>query len=262
MKAEAQETLLLFGGTFDPPHRFHVLGPMLVARRLYGPAGRVLFVPAARNPLKAEGPIATDEQRVEMLKLAIEDVAASLDPGSGQATQQASVWRGELLRAATGQPAVGPRGAAGPGGAAGLGGPAPSYTIDTVRTLLSGEASGRDLRLLIGSDQALAFHRWKEARTLIELSEPLVMLREPASTPEALLLGLEATQAWTRDELRAWCRRIAPSPIAPASSTAAREAIGQLSSGGGAGLWAASAALGDLTPSVLEYITKRELYRT
>src|SRR5690606_4057364 len=48
------QTLLLFGGAFDPPHAGHVELPALV-RDAIG-ADWVLYIPAARTPLKSVGP--------------------------------------------------------------------------------------------------------------------------------------------------------------------------------------------------------------
>ena len=66
----------------------------------------------------------------------------------------------------------------------------PSFTIDTLeaiqRELL--EKAGRDenvarqqpqLRLLIGSDQALDFDRWRDWQKIIALAPPVVMPRPP-----------------------------------------------------------------------------------
>ncbi|MFZ4430963.1 MAG: adenylyltransferase/cytidyltransferase family protein, partial [Phycisphaerales bacterium] len=49
--------LVLFGGTFDPPH----LGHAHIARHALaasGPHAWILFVPAARSPLKTDAPAA------------------------------------------------------------------------------------------------------------------------------------------------------------------------------------------------------------
>lgn len=65
------KVVLVYGGSFDPPHRAHAVIPLLLAQRLYGPAGHVLYIPAARSPLKETGPVAADEDRVRMLALAL-----------------------------------------------------------------------------------------------------------------------------------------------------------------------------------------------
>ena len=59
----------LLGGSFDPVH----LGHLIAADRAAEVLGldRVLFVPCARQPLKACGPVASAGHRTAMLELAI-----------------------------------------------------------------------------------------------------------------------------------------------------------------------------------------------
>ncbi|MET0773006.1 MAG: nicotinate-nucleotide adenylyltransferase [Candidatus Limnocylindrales bacterium] len=59
----------VMGGTFDPIHLGH-LAVAERARESLDLAG-VVFVPAARNPLKDVGPMAPSEERVAMVELAI-----------------------------------------------------------------------------------------------------------------------------------------------------------------------------------------------
>src|SRR3954463_12353114 len=61
--------VLLFGGTFDPPHGAHARLPPRVRDRWLGEDAWLLYVPAARNPLKAWGPEAPEHDRLEMLRL-------------------------------------------------------------------------------------------------------------------------------------------------------------------------------------------------
>jgi nicotinate-nucleotide adenylyltransferase len=136
-----RQRVLVFGGTFDPPHLAHTRLPRLVAERLG--CERILYVPAAINPLKSEGPTASRDHRIAMLVLALADVP------------QAQISTVELDR------------------------PGPSYTIDTLRTLQSQFGSETELRLLIGSDQALEFDRWKDWREILKLATPVMMLRPP-----------------------------------------------------------------------------------
>ena len=56
--AEQAQGILVFGGTFDPPHRAHVQLPALVARQLG--CGRIIYIPAAQSPLKSEAPLTAD----------------------------------------------------------------------------------------------------------------------------------------------------------------------------------------------------------
>ncbi len=140
---EDAASVLVFGGSFDPPHNAHVALPPIV-RDAVG-CDWLLYVPAARSPLKETQSGATGEERLAMVRRAV----AGID--------RASVTDLELQR----------------GGV--------SYTVDTLRQLR--EALGFDvtLRLLIGADQALDFHRWREAETILKRGEPVVMMRGDGS---------------------------------------------------------------------------------
>lgn len=204
--------VLVFGGAFDPPHYGHI-EPALAARDAVG-AGWILYVPAARSPLKNTGPTASGEDRVEMLRLAL----AGRD--------RWSVTDVELAR----------------GGV--------SYTLDTLRALRDALPGDVRLRLLIGADQAASFHAWREPGAVMEIAEPVVMLREPDETAEGLLERIEPY--WSAAELERWRARIAPTPMRRISSTAVRQALA-------AGDDAAAALL--IPGDVLSYIRARGLYR-
>lgn len=60
---------LLFGGTFDPPHRAHLELPRIAADAIG--ADEVVYVPAARNPLKEDAEQSAADHRLRMLELAL-----------------------------------------------------------------------------------------------------------------------------------------------------------------------------------------------
>lgn len=206
-------TLLVFGGAFDPPHYAHVDLPARVLAATG--ADWLLYVPSARTPLKNAAPGAPDADRLAMLALALEG------------RERTSTTDIELLR----------------GGA--------SYTIDTLRELRSRLPDVRAMRLLIGADQAVQFHRWRDPRAVIALAEPLVMLRSPAESAEALLAAMSAH--WPVPELEQWRRRIVELPVEGAASTDARRLLAE--SGPDAPTLACL-----LPPGVLQHIRKRGLY--
>jgi len=60
----------IFGGSFDPPHIGHFLAAVDAAEQLS--LDRVLWIPAARQPLKTATPhVATPEQRYAMVSAAV-----------------------------------------------------------------------------------------------------------------------------------------------------------------------------------------------
>ncbi|MBP5638631.1 MAG: nicotinate (nicotinamide) nucleotide adenylyltransferase [Victivallales bacterium] len=63
--------IAIFGGSFDPIHNGHLmLAQTILDKEL---ADEILFIPARIQPLKPDGAFATPEQRLEMLRLALED---------------------------------------------------------------------------------------------------------------------------------------------------------------------------------------------
>lgn len=129
----------VFGGTFDPPH----VGHLVVARDALEALSldRVLFVPAHRSPFKAGDGGTPAETRLEMVERAVAD-----DPGF-------EVSRIEVDR------------------------PAPSYTVDTLRSLAEREPGVR-WTLLLGADQWASFGDWKEPREIARLARIAVLTRE------------------------------------------------------------------------------------
>lgn len=224
-------TLLVFGGSFDPPHFYHTVGPLSVVGRLFGPDAWILYVPAASSPLKEAGHRASDLHRLAMLKRAL-DVPA-----------RRSIWTDELDRAAW----LRERGRK----------PVASFTVDTLRRLRQVVPSRVTLRLLIGSDQAADFHKWKDARKIIEIAEPVVMVREPIVMPCSLWSALG--DHWTREEKVEWCKRLAPNyPLAPAS-TDLRAAIPGAPRN--PNRWNGRKQLDGIITSVAKYIIDHNLYR-
>ncbi|MFM9902053.1 MAG: nicotinate-nicotinamide nucleotide adenylyltransferase [Polaromonas sp.] len=192
--------VVLFGGSFDPVHRAHVdLGEQVRAGVEARPGVRaawLAYVPAARSPHKNQGPVGSDADRTAMLRLALDGKPRTL------------LWTDELDRAAR------------------AGGP--SYTVDTLRRLAevlrsagAGSAAPR-LHLLIGADQALAFHRWREPHAILALADPIVLLRAPAEHAESLLERVLAEGRWSAAEAGAWRRSVLVLPTDDVSSTQIR----------------------------------------
>lgn len=194
-------SLLFVGGTFDPPHRAHVNLATAAADALH--CDRILFVPARHSPLK-NAPATPSEHRLAMLRLAVQGVA------------RASISPFELER------------------------PAPSYTVETLEALRAAIGPRPVVRLLLGSDQALEFHRWRDPRRVLELATPAIVLRPPhtpASFDAAPVPG-------------AWADWIVDLPLDPVSSTIVRDRLQR-------GL----DVRGLLCPEVLDYIRAHNLYR-
>ena len=200
--------LIVFGGSFDPPHIGHVQLPA-VAMKAAG-ADVVVYVPAARQPLKLDREQAPAVHRLAMLRLALRDVP------------HACVLTDELDRA---------------------GNQEPSYTVDTLRNLRHRLAPGAEMRLLIGSDQLRLFDQWRSHDQIVEIAEPLVMVRPPDNR-ESLLADLP--EGFDRT---VWARRLIPMPVIDVNSTAIRNRIAQ-----------GVTVEGLIDPRVQRYISERGLY--
>lgn len=175
--------ILIFGGTFDPPHRAHRILPPQVARTLS--CEEILFIPAAISPLKLDTHPTPAEHRLAMLRLAIESIP------------NATISTIELEREG------------------------PSYTVDTLRSLKEIYDPETEFRLLIGADQAASFHRWREWQTIVTLARPAIMLRPPWESAEAL--EREWIRHHDGDRVQWFRRCIVPLPPVPVSSTDVRE---------------------------------------
>jgi nicotinate-nucleotide adenylyltransferase len=146
--------VVVFGGSFDPPHLAHVELPRLVMTQLNADA--VLYVPAGRAPHKLDK-IQTDAaHRLAMLQLTLANHPWAL------------IWPQEIRRAKDGEP---------------------SYTVDTLTDLRQRLGDQIQLHLLIGGDQLRIFDTWKDAARIGQLAQPVVMVRPP-DTRASLLAAL------------------------------------------------------------------------
>lgn len=201
--------IILFGGSYDPPHVAHVTLPM-AAREAVG-ADLVAYVPAARAPHKLDKVQTDPVHRLAMLRLALDGV------------EHTAVLNDELDRAADGSP---------------------SYTVDTLKAIRLRLPEGAKMRLLIGADQVRIFEKWREPKRVIELAEPLVMVRPP-DTRESLLASLPD------DRVRAqWASRLVDVPVMDISSSMIRSRVA-----------AGEPITGMVDPAVERYIREHRLYR-
>lgn len=202
--------ILIFGGSFDPPTRAHATLPPLAARSV--DAEMLLYVPAAISPHKLDAPPAAAAHRIAMLEIALGDVDGTL------------IETLEVDRCG------------------------PSFTIDTVRVLH--DRYGPRLRLLIGDDQALSFHRWKDWKSIIDLADPMVLPRRYDSREDFREGMRESGGGWDEASIERWADRRLELPRMTMCSHDVRI---QLMSGG----------IADevLDPDVRNYIREQGLYQ-
>jgi nicotinate-nucleotide adenylyltransferase len=137
----------IFGGSFDPVHFGHLI--LAEQCREQAQLDRVLFIPSARPPHKADHGLTPFHQRVEMLTLAI----------SGNPAFQID----ELENAR----------------------PGPSYTALTLEELKARDPQA-DLWLILGGDSIVDLPLWHQPRRILELAGLLVVPRPGWRMPDNL----------------------------------------------------------------------------
>jgi nicotinate-nucleotide adenylyltransferase len=136
----------IFGGSFNPPHMGHINSLVTVQKK----AGldKIQVIPAAQNPLKMQVAGPTNEQRLELVKLALKSY------GKQFFVDDQEIRRGGL-----------------------------SYTIDTVMNLRK-EINPEDLFLIIGADQFEEFSQWKDYQKILTEANLIVTTRPGWDIPE------------------------------------------------------------------------------
>ncbi len=137
----------IFGGSFNPPHMGHVACLSTVQKK----AGldKIVVIPTYQSPLKTqvEGP--TPEQRLEMVKLALQGFGTQFE-----------VDPQEIKRGGT------------------------SYTIDTI-TEYRKKYEADDLYLIVGADHLELFSSWKDYKTLLKEANIIFTTRPGFEIPTA-----------------------------------------------------------------------------
>ena len=138
----------LFGGTFNPIHRCHVVAATQTQRRLR--LDRILFIPSGDPPHKKTSSLAPAHHRYEMVQIAIQAIPAF------------AITDVEMRR------------------------PSKSYSIETVQELQQQFGPDAELFFIIGLDAFLELHTWKQASDLLRACH-FVVLARPGSTFTSLL---------------------------------------------------------------------------
>jgi nicotinate-nucleotide adenylyltransferase len=154
----------LFGGTFDPPHLGHLLAASDAFEALA--LDRLIWVPAAQQPLKVAGHAATSADRLAMVRHTVGDDDRFL------------VDSIEIERA-------------------GL-----SFTVETLDAY-SKQAPSDELFLLLGADVVQTFGKWRSPRRIAELARLAILQRVSGSAPVEKAAVVGAIRAVTGDDLPA-----------------------------------------------------------
>ena len=132
----------IFGGAFNPIHMAHLIIAEVVREQLY--LDRIIFIPYANPPHKSNDELIDASHRIDMLKLAI------------SANPYFEISDIEIQNARFSK----------------------SYTVDTLINLRNIYGSDQiKFYLIIGVDNLIELHTWKEPGKLFILSEVVVINR-------------------------------------------------------------------------------------
>ena len=144
--------ILLYGGSFDPPHNGHLNNLRAAADRVH--PDKIVVMPAGTSPFK-EGTNASGALRLEMCRC-----FAALAQEPGMPPLEVSGW--EVAQAAAGSR---------------------NYTVLTLE-MLARENPGAVLYLAIGSDMLLSFDGWHRWQEILRLARLVVTSRNVGDAPE------------------------------------------------------------------------------
>ena len=198
----------VFGGAFDPPHLVHVALARAAIDTLA--LDRLLIVPTGDAWHKSR-PLSPAADRLAMCRLAFADVPRARPDDR------------ELQREG------------------------PTYTIDTL-TELHADCPGAQLFLLIGADQAAAFHTWRRAQEIVDIAIICIAAR---ADPAGATMPLDTENPLPGLRVAPGRVRVLPLPPLPHSASEVRRRA------------AAGLAIDHLVaPAVAGYIAEHHLYQT
>ena len=151
LDTKKQRSIALYGGSFDPVHGAHLKVAWTALENC--DLDTVIFIPTAQSPLKKNAAIASDADRVEMLRLATADES------------RFEVDTCELERGGT------------------------SYTFDTVKAYQTAHERCR-LHCIIGADQFELLSQWRRIEEIASLVTFIVFRRPGHSIVQSVVKGL------------------------------------------------------------------------
>lgn len=129
----------IYGGSFDPIHLGHIGLAKQAKKELQ--LDKVLFIPAKYQPFKLYREVTSDEHRVNMLKLAVEDI-------EGFEISYSELNKEEI-----------------------------SYTFNTVVHIKELYSEDTELFFLLGTDSFLSIEHWYKAKQLLKQCHFAIAIR-------------------------------------------------------------------------------------
>ena len=145
--------ILIFGGSFDPPHHAHIQLPQHVKKTI--DADAILYIPAGNAPHKQHLKKMPAHHRLAMTQLAIANTPDCF------ISEIEINWPNNT----------------------------PTYTAETLKKLREEVSSKTKLTFLIGADMMRIFYKWHKPQQVLDAAEIAVMVRPP-DTKQALLDSL------------------------------------------------------------------------
>jgi nicotinate-nucleotide adenylyltransferase len=179
----AKQIIALFGGTFDPVHVGHIAVTRCAAETIR--AEKVIFIPARRSPLKSFFPRASDEDRLNMIELAIADE-------SGFEVSDYEIKK-----------------------------KGPGFTLQTVRKFKEDLGPRSDIYWLAGADVINELNRWHGILDLIDECNLAVMYRAGCNKPDFS----KYEDAWSPQRVKKMRSNIIETPLVDISSTDIRKRL-------------------------------------
>jgi nicotinate-nucleotide adenylyltransferase len=133
----------IFGGTYDPIHLGHLITAQSV--REIRNLDKIIFIPAFISPHKSDVKTSSAEDRLNMIKLAIDGIPF-FD------YSDIEIKKGGV-----------------------------SYTIDTLKEL---KKIYDEMEFIIGYDNIFTFHTWKEPDEIMKLAKIIVLKRKSSHPPQ------------------------------------------------------------------------------
>ena len=128
----------IFGGSFDPVHVGHLWIAETALESLA--LDEIRWLPAGTSPLKRQGPVAPDDDRLQMVRLAVSGCP-------GHVVDDREICRGDV-----------------------------SFTVDTL-TEIRRERPDDELFLMLGSDSLATFRQWRQSERILQLATLAVVQR-------------------------------------------------------------------------------------
>jgi nicotinate-nucleotide adenylyltransferase len=175
--------IALFGGTFDPVHLGHTTVAADAVKQIH--ADKCVFIPAKRSPLKGFLPKAGDEDRFNMIAIAI----------AGEENFEVSDY--ELNK------------------------PAPSYTLETVEKFRKDYGGDASIHWFIGADGVDDLIYWYKIVELIDACHLTTMYRAGCAPPDFT----KFERIWGRQRVEKLQRNVVQTPMIDISSTEIRKRI-------------------------------------